>query len=313
MGDRAMGDPGAAGDRRREVVIATRGSALALWQANAVADMLRAQGAADVRLEVLSTVGDRVLDTALGAIGDKGIFTKELEQALLDGRAHIAVHSLKDMQTRLPEGLTLGAIGRRHAAEDALVAPAGTTLASLPHGAVVATGSVRRSAQLLAMRPDLTIVDVRGNVGTRLAKLRDNGWHGMILARAGLERLGLGDAIAEVIPVTTMIPAVGQGALGIECRADDAATLALLATIDHAPTRIATAAERAALLELDGGCNAPIGAYAIVDEANERIDIIGFIADTDGRGVMRANVSGTVDDPVALGRRLAAALVKNSK
>lgn len=291
-----------------QLVIATRGSALALWQTRAVERMLleRFEGL-DVRVEVITTKGDVVLEQPLSAIGDKGLFTKELESALLDRRAHIAVHSLKDMQTLLPDGLVLGAITERHAAEDALVAAPGLTLESLPHAATVATGSLRRTAQLLALRPDLKVVDIRGNVGTRLAKFRESGWDGMILARAGLERLDLGAEIAQVIPAATMVPAVGQGALGIECRADDAETLAMLAAIEHADTRVCAAAERSLLRTLEGGCRLPIGAHATLDGETLRLD--AMIASLDGRSMVRLDESAPASDAEALGRSLAERLL----
>ncbi|HVZ39874.1 MAG TPA: hydroxymethylbilane synthase [Candidatus Kapabacteria bacterium] len=291
-----------------EIVIATRGSALALWQANAVAAMLRGRyPSLDVRLEVITTTGDRNLETPLSTIGDKGLFTKELEAALLAGRAHCAVHSLKDMQTQLPGGLMLGAVARRHAAEDVLVAAPGGTLGSLPHGAVVATGSLRRTAQLRAMRPDLQIVDVRGNIGTRVEKYHANNWAGMLLARAGLERLGMEAEIAEVIDASVIVPAVGQGALGIECRADDAATLELLAAIEHEETRAATAAERAMLRVLEGGCQVPVGGHAVITDGVLRLD--GVIASVDGTRLVRDAVQGSAADAESIGERLAARLL----
>ncbi|MDB5034459.1 MAG: Porphobilinogen deaminase [Chlorobi bacterium] len=291
-----------------ELVIATRGSALALWQARAVEGMLlSAYPDLAVRLEVMSTVGDKVLDSPLSLIGDKGLFTKELETALLDGRADIAVHSLKDMQTRLPDGLVLAAVTERHRPEDALVAPAGTTLDTLRHGAVVATGSLRRRAQLLKIRPDLTIVDVRGNVGTRLQKYVDNGWDGMILALAGLERLGFADRIAQIIPASLMIPAVGQGALGIEARAGDDRVLKILAAIEHSGTRLAVEAERGLLRMLEGGCQVPIGGYATI--AGDTLELHGVIASVDGRHLVRDSITGPAAGGEALGGELARRLL----
>ena len=287
-----------------EIVIATRGSALALWQAHAVEGMLRGHHPdLSIRLDVMTTTGDRNLATPLSSIGDKGLFTKELENALLDGRAPIAVHSLKDMQTRLPDGLTLGVVTARHAAEDALVAQPGTTLANLPQGATVATGSLRRTAQLRQLRPDLNVVDIRGNVGTRIEKYRASGWEGMILARAGLERLGMEGEIAEVIPASLMVPAVGQGALGIECRSGDAATLAILAPLEHMPTRICVEAERALLRTLEGGCQVPIGAHATL--AGDTLTLDGVIASLDGRALVRDAITGPAADAATLGMALA--------
>lgn len=288
----------------RELVIGSRGSALALWQANAVDAMLRERFPdLVVKIEIIHTTGDKILDTALSSIGDKGLFTKELESALLDRRIDLAVHSLKDLATAVPEGLSLAAITRRHRPEDALVAPAGTTIASLPRGGRVASGSLRRRAQLLALRPDLEIVDVRGNVPTRLEKYRANGWDGMILAVAGLERLGLGHEIAEVIPATTMIPAVGQGALGIEIRSDDEVTRALVRELDHAETHLATLAERALLRALEGGCQVPIGAYAKIE--GDRLTLDGMIAALDGSRLLRDRIDGSAGSAERLGSELA--------
>jgi hydroxymethylbilane synthase len=291
----------------REIVIGSRGSALALWQAHAVEGMLqeRFPGLA-VRIEIIHTTGDKILDTSLSRIGDKGLFTKELELALLDRRIDLAVHSLKDMATAVPEGLALSAITRRHRPEDALVAPAGTTIATLPEGGTVGSGSLRRRAQLLRLRPDLNVVDVRGNVQTRLEKYRTNGWDGMILAVAGLERLGLGDAIAQVIPPTTMLPAVGQGALGVETRDGDHEIVDLVGALDHAETHAATLAERALLRALQGGCQVPIGAYAVTD--GERLEMDGMIASLDGTRLVRDRIEGNAADAERLGTELAARL-----
>lgn len=291
----------------REIVIGTRGSALALWQAHAVEAMLHEHSPGmGVRLEIIHTTGDQVLDTPLNMIGDKGLLTKELENALYDRRIDIAVHSLKDLPSQLPDGLTIGAIPRRHSPEDALVAAPGTTLDTLPPGATVATGSLRRRAQLLHIRPDLTIVDVRGNVPTRLQKFQNNRWDGMILAFAGLNRLGLEDAIAQIIPPTVIIPAVGQGALGIESREDDVEMLELLAGIEHTETRLCTDAERAMLRHLEGGCQVPIGAHATL--AGDTLSLTGVIASVDGTRVVRDTISGAAGDGQSLGVELAVRL-----
>lgn len=288
----------------RRVVIGTRGSDLALWQSKAVAEMLReAHPGLVVELEVIETKGDRILDVALSRIGDKGLFTKELESALLDGRIDLAVHSLKDMQTVIPEGLRLGAVTERAAPEDALVAQPGTTIESLPQGAVVATGSLRRRAQLLHRRPDLRIAEVRGNVPTRLRRYRENGWDGIILARAGLERLELAGEIAQVIDPEVMIPAVGQGALGIEIRDDDSGLLELVRALEHSATRIAAEAERAFLRRLEGGCQAPIGAFAVVD--GEMLRLTGLVASPDGTRTVRDEIEGEKKDAEEIGDLLA--------
>jgi hydroxymethylbilane synthase len=289
-----------------ELVIAARSSPLSRWQAEAVADMLRnAHHDLIVRIDYLTTTGDRILDSPLSAIGDKGLFTKELEVALLEKRADIAVHSLKDVQTTLPHGLVLAAVTRRHHVEDVLVAPLGATLDGLPKGATVATGSLRRRAQLLALRSDIDVVDVRGNVGTRLRRMDEEGWSGMILARAGLERLGLAERIAQVIPPDRMIPAVGQGALGIEARSTDAETLGRLEAINHAETREATDAERTFMRVMEGGCQVPMGAWA--RQTDEGIAIDGVVASLDGATVLRAHV--VAHDPVIVGELLARKLL----
>jgi hydroxymethylbilane synthase len=293
----------------RDLVIGSRGSALALWQTRHIEAKLReAYPGITVRVEIIHTKGDKILDVALSRIGDRALFTKELEQALLDGTIDLAVHSLKDMPTRLPDGLVLGAIGERHDPHDALVAEAGTTLESLPYGATVATSSLRRRAQLLALRPDLDIVDVRGNVQTRLDRRRENGWEGMILAFAGLDRLGLDAQIAQIIPTSVMLPAVGQGALAIETRGDDTELIAMLAPIEHGPTRIATDAERSLLRALEGGCQIPIGAHAIVDGSTVHLDAL--IAALDGSAVIRRSSAGSVADAEALGLDLANELLE---
>lgn len=292
----------------RDLVIGSRGSALALWQTHRVEAMLRQlYPSVAIRVEVIQTKGDKILDVALSRIGDRALFTKELEQALLDGTIDLAVHSLKDMPTQLPDGLMLGAISERHGPQDALVAAAGLTLETLPHGATVATSSLRRRAQLLAMRPDLTIVDVRGNVQTRLQRRRENGWEGMILAFAGLDRLGLADEIAQIIPTSVMLPAVGQGALAIETREGDDELIEMLAPIDHADTRDCTTAERALLRSLEGGCQVPIAAHATLDGGTLSIDAL--VAALDGSTVIRRSIAGDRSQPETLGQRLAADLL----
>lgn len=290
-----------------ELVIAARSSPLSRWQAETTARILReAHPGLNVRIDYFTTTGDRILDSPLSRIGDKGLFTKELEHALLEKRADIAVHSLKDVQTVLPDGLVLASVTKREFVEDALVAPEGTTLDTLPRGATVATGSLRRRAQLLALRPDLHVVDVRGNVGTRLAKCDAERWDGMILARAGLERLGLADRIAQVIPPDVMISAVGQGALGIEARSDDTDTLEIVAAVEDPDTRRATNSERSFLRSLEGGCQAPIGAWGRVVDGRLHLD--GVVAGLDGERVVRGHVESYPDDDtgIALARQLLA-------
>jgi hydroxymethylbilane synthase len=292
----------------RELVIGSRGSALALWQTRRVEEMLRRHHPSiRIRIEIIQTKGDKILDVALSRIGDRALFTKELEQALLDGTIDLAVHSLKDMPTVLPAGLTLGAISDRHGPQDALVAAQGTTLETLSHGATVATSSLRRRAQLLSLRPDLNVVDVRGNVQTRLDRRRQNGWEGMILAFAGLDRLGLTHEIAQIIPTSVMLPAVGQGALAIETRTGDHELIELLQPLDDEETRLCTTAERAFLRALEGGCQVPIAAHATLDGQTLAID--GLVAALDGSTVLRRSIAGARRSAEELGMQLATQLI----
>lgn len=289
----------------RTLVLGTRASALALWQAHYVRDALTAAGWR-VQIREITTRGDQILDVPLAEIGGKGLFTKELDLALLDGRIDLAVHSLKDLPTTLPEGLALAAVTERHAVDDAFVAHPDHDggLDDLPHGARVATSSRRRGALLKAHRPDLEIVSVRGNVGTRLNKLDASDWGGMILAAAGLERLGLAARIRERLPRAWMVPAVGQGALGVVCAAEAEATReALREALDHTPTRQRATAERAFLGSLEGGCAVPIGGHAWHENGALHLD--GCVAALDGATVLRAQASGDPAQAEALGHRVA--------
>jgi hydroxymethylbilane synthase len=249
---------------RDRVVIGSRGSRLALWQTHHVADLLRAAAPGlTVDIEIVSTRGDRILDKPLPQIGGKGVFTEELERALRDRSIDLAVHSLKDLPVHEPDGLTVGAIPKRATPLDALVARDAKSLEELPEGAKVGTSSLRRRAQLLVNRPDLAVVDLRGNVETRIAKVLDRGeLDAAVLACAGLERLGRTDVITQVLPPDIMLPAPGQGALAVQCRDNDDDLLALLRAHDHGETRAQVTAERALLEGLGGGCSAPIGALA---------------------------------------------------
>ena len=286
-------------------VLGTRGSALAMWQARHVQASLEAAGHR-VALEEIVTTGDRILDVPLAEIGDKGLFTKQLDDALLAGRIHLAVHSLKDLPTRLPEGLVLAAIGERAAPWDAFVGRQNVPvpLDALPEGAVLATSSLRRRAQLRAFRPDFRVVDVRGNVDTRLRKLDTGEWDGLILAEAGLRRLGLAARITHRIDPGVMVPAVGQGALGIVC-SEAAAEVreALHAALHHLPTAAAVTAERAFLRRLEGGCQAPIGAHARLDGSQLRL--VGIVAGLDGEPLLRGHMERAPDEANALGAALA--------
>ena len=290
--------------------IGTRQSLLALWQSNHIAACLRKQyPECEVVLKKIVTKGDRILDVPLAQIGGKGLFTKEIEEDLLSGEVDLAVHSLKDMPTVLPEGLCLTAITERANVGDAFVSNKYDSFAELPLGAVVGTSSLRRKAQLLAARPDLTIRDLRGNVDTRLRKLDEGLYDAVILAAAGLERLGHGDRIKDVIPSDVCLPAVGQGALAIECRTDDAEVRQMLDFLNDMPTVYATNAERAFLGLLEGGCQVPIGVHADVE--GDKIKIEAIIAALDGSTVLRDTIEGAADDAVALGQELGRKMLAN--
>ena len=288
----------------------TRQSLLALWQSNHIAVCLRKQYPdCEVVLKKIVTKGDRRLDVPLAQIGGKGLFTKEIEEDLLSGEVDLAVHSLKDMPTVLPEGLCLTAITERANVGDAFVSNKYNSFAELPLGAVVGTSSLRRKAQLLAARPDLTSRDLRGNVDTRLRKLDEGLYDAIILAAAGLERLGHGDRIKAVIPSNVCLPAVGQGALAIECRTNDAEVRQMLDFLNDVPTVYATNAERAFLGLLEGGCQVPIGGHADVE--GDKIKIEAIIAALDGSTVLRDTVEGPASDAVALGQALGRKMLAN--
>jgi hydroxymethylbilane synthase len=279
---------------------ATRGSALARWQTDHVAALLRGvDPSVVVDAVVIETTADRRLDIPIEAMGGKGVFVKEVQAALLDGRADIAVHSAKDLPAVTPEGLVIAAVPERADARDVLV---GATLADLPQGAHVATGSARRRVQLAALRPDLRFSGLRGNIATRLSKVGT--YDAVLMALAALERLDLHPDVVDVLDAATFVPQVGQGALAIECRADDTATRSLLARIEHAPTRRAVDAERAFLAELGGDCTLPAGAHATI--VGDQVHLDGLLASTDERTLHRRSVRGA--DGESLGRSLARAL-----
>jgi hydroxymethylbilane synthase len=298
-----MARPDAAATMR----IGSRGSELAVWQAMAVVRGLTVhEPGIAIEHIVVQTTGDRVSGTPLATIGVKGLFTKELEEALLEGRIDIAVHSLKDMPTACPAGLAVGVALPREDPRDVLVASPGTTLDSLPPGSRVGTSSLRRRAQLLARRPDLTIVDIRGNVATRLEKLDRGECDALVLARAGLIRLGLSHRVAQVVEVDVITPAVGQGALAVESRVADLRANRLLHALDHRPTRLATLAERAFLSKLDAGCQLPVGALGTWQDGT--LTLAGIVADVQGRGSVRGTEVASVEsesDAAGAGTRLA--------
>jgi hydroxymethylbilane synthase len=296
----------------RPLVIGTRGSRLAVWQAEHVASRLRsAFPTLGLCLERIRTTGDKILDVPLAQVGGKALFVKEIEEALLAGRVDLAVHSMKDVPTDLPPGLTIAAIPRREDAADVLISRTGVRLADLSRGARIGTSSLRRQAQLLHIRPDLVIVGLRGNLDTRIRKLSSEGLDAIVLAAAGVARLGLSHLVTEVLPPEVLLPAIGQGALGIEVREPRtanreprAASVAeLVNALDHRETHVAVRAERAMLKRLGGGCQVPIAAWATVEA--DAILLRGLIAATDGVTVIRGEARGTVGEPETVGRDLA--------
>lgn len=288
--------------------IATRQSPLALWQANYVKDRLQ-QLYPDLTIELVPMVtkGDVILDSPLAKIGGKGLFVKELENALLNKEADIAVHSMKDVPMQFPEGLGLAVICQREDPRDAFVSHSYRTFAELPQGAVVGTSSLRRQCQLKALRPDLDIRSLRGNVGTRLSKLDNGDYDAIILASAGLIRLGLADRIASFIDVEQSLPAAGQGAVGIECRTDDAQVQALLAPLADAKTTYCVLAERAMNNHLQGGCQVPIGGYAVLQQG--QLYLRALVGNIDGSRIIRAEGKSAVENAEVLGVKIAEQLL----
>jgi hydroxymethylbilane synthase len=287
------------------LVIATRKSKLALWQAEHVAALLRkAHAGLSVELLPMSTKGDRILDRSLAAIGGKGLFIKELEAALEDGRAHLAVHSMKDVPGDLPAGMTLAAMLPRADPRDALITRAARELGELPRGARLGTASLRRRAQLLAIRPDLVITTLRGNVETRLKRLDDGELDAIVLAAAGLTRLGLQSRIAALLDPSISLPAVGQGVIGIECRSDDLRARDAVRALNDPAAHTAVSAERAFARRLGGSCQSPIAAFAEFD-AQQRLTLRGLVAEPDGSRLIQDSIAGSAAQAEALGDALA--------
>ena len=292
---------------RNIIRIGTRSSALALWQAEFVgSELKRLFPGCEVELVHHSTKGDRILEKPLAAIGGKGLFTEELEASMREGSIDIAVHSLKDMPTDLPKGLTLGAITKREVPCDALVSPKYKTLDKLPQGAKVGTSSLRRQAQLLHHRPDLQINVLRGNVQTRLRKLEEENFDAIVLAQAGLKRLGLADQITQVFTADELIPAVGQGALAIECRSDDQEMLDMLAKLSDEDTMWCTRGERSFLRQLQGGCQVPMGVHGTIHKG--QLTLKAIISSLDGKNCYEGELTGPKKTADIIGRNLAKAL-----
>lgn len=285
--------------------IGSRGSQLALWQANHISALLRERGH-EVELEIIKTTGDKITDVALAKVGTKGMFTKEIEEALAEGRIDLAVHSLKDLPTEVPMGFEIAAVTKRENPRDVFCSRKYQSIEALPPRARVGTSSLRRQAQLKAVRPDLDISPLRGNVDTRLRKLEAGEYDAIILAAAGLNRLGKTELVRQVIPAGVMCPAAGQGALGIEIRAGDAVTRAYIEFLDDAAARATTTCERALLNKLGGGCQVPIGAFAEVSHGGLHLDAV--VADPAGTRVLRESRDGT--DPVLLGESVGETLLQ---
>ncbi|HIE00617.1 MAG TPA: hydroxymethylbilane synthase [Thiotrichaceae bacterium] len=289
--------------------IATRKSPLALWQTHHVREtLLRFYPELQIDIVEMTTKGDKILDTPLAKIGGKGLFVKELENALLEDRADIAVHSMKDVPVELPEGLHLPVIMRREEPFDAFVSNTYATLAALPEGAIVGTSSLRRQSQLLAHRPDLQIRSLRGNVGTRLSKLDNGDYDAIVLAAVGLKRLGLVERIREILDSTIMLPAIGQGAIGIECRQDDLETRQHIDNLNDPDTQDCVIAERALNESLEGGCQVPIAGYAEI-QSSENLTMRGLVGDIEGQHILRHNLQGARHLAAELGKSLAKVLL----
>jgi hydroxymethylbilane synthase len=293
----------------RTIKIGTRGSKLALWQANWVrSEIEKKHPELKVELERIKTTGDKITDVPLAQVGGKGLFVKEIEEALLSRRIDLAVHSMKDVPTELPPGLHLRAITQREDPRDAVISRTGAKLLDLPTGARVGTSSLRRQAQLLNLRPDFELLSLRGNLDTRIRKLEEGQFDCIILAAAGIKRLGWEDKITEVISPEVMIPAIGQGALGIETRVDNDYANSLVAFFDHPETSVCVRAERAFLKRLEGGCQVPIAAHGTVDK--EALKLTALVAETDGKTVIKDSIEGRSDRAEELGTVLAERLLK---
>jgi len=291
------------------IKIGTRGSKLALSQAEWVkAELLRLHQDCQFDLVRIRTKGDKITDVPLARVGGKGLFVKEIEEALLSGQIDMAVHSMKDMPVEIPEGLCIGAVSRREDPRDVLIAKDALSIHELPRGARIGTSSLRRSAQLLHFRPDLIIQPLRGNLDTRLKRLLNEDLDAIVVAAAGIKRLSLTERVTEYLSMDIMLPAIGQGALGIEIREDDEAISKLVSDVDHVPSRIAVMGERSFLRKLEGGCQVPIAALGNIEE--DRFTLTGMIADVNGIRLIRESVSGAKDRAEELGIELAEKMIK---
>lgn len=292
-----------------KITIGTRGSPLALWQANWIKGQLEElHQATTVELKVIKTSGDKIQDVPLAKAGGKGLFTKEIEESILKYGSDIAIHSMKDVPIKLPAGLVISVVTKREDPHDALISKNGIKLADLPQGAKIGTGSFRRTTQLLNYRPDLDVVPMRGNLETRLKKLETEGLDAIILAAAGLKRLGMADKITEIIPSEIMLPGGGQGAVGIESRSEDMSIMSMIFALDDEDTHTAVDAERSFLTRLKGGCQVPIGVYATIQ--GETIHLRGLVGSLDGKTLLKAEKTGPTEDPQLLGDDLALEILK---
>ncbi len=291
------------------VRIGTRGSPLAVWQAEWVRSRLHAlYPQYETELVKIKTTGDKILDVPLAQVGGKGLFVKEIETALLEGRVDLAVHSMKDMPAEIPQGLCFGAMPERENPLDVLISRNGHSIKDLPKGARLGSSSLRRGAQVRHVRPDITVHPLRGNLDTRIRKLETEGLDAIIVAAAGVKRLGLKAYITEYLPEAIMLPAIGQGALAIETRDDDDSTLRLIAPLDHRETRLAVKSERAFLARLEGGCQVPIAGRAKI--VGDELELTGLVAEVDGSVILRETIRGRVDQSEKLGVELANRLLK---
>ncbi len=290
------------------ITIGTRGSALALWQAEWVKSaIVRHYPSLSVTLEIIKTKGDKILDVPLAKVGGKGLFVKEIEEALLNGRIDLAVHSMKDMPAEIPDGLHIGAVPERETPNDVLISRHNLPFSKLPDGAKIGTSSLRRASQLLNARPDIVIESLRGNLGTRIKKLETENLDAIVLAAAGVKRLNLEDKISEYIDTETLLPAVGQGALCIESRKNDPEINGILSKLDHSATHSIITGERAFLHRLEGGCQVPMAAYGTIN--GSEITITGIVAEIDGSKIIKQVITGPVTDAEKIGNELAERLI----